>query len=179
MAAVGQIPGHALVVAPVPTEHRLTGTSEKIRQFFNSCQGVGTIFSILAGAIGAALWGVQFGLLVAVTGGVLILAIASCQPPVNKMSKYQAETLHFLTLGLPFYNSTHLRMALAADFPQMDLCQVWLESIQPIQYHRDPRLLRPLDGYNINLLTPNRPISYYVDREGGNVAHPNDVLVVP
>lgn len=61
------------IAAPSVHQQSITAESaaEKIKRFLNTVEGIGTLFSILAGVTVAALWGVEFGLLAA---GIGILA---------------------------------------------------------------------------------------------------------
>ena len=56
-----------------------SGTREKVTAFMARAEGIGTVFSVLAGVVVAAVWGVSFGLLAAAVGGVVTLAIWSCR----------------------------------------------------------------------------------------------------
>lgn len=205
MAAIGQV-NNLLAAQLLRLEaQNPQSTAEKIQQFFSRIEGIGTLFSILAGITVASLWGVQFGLLAAGIGALATLAIANClsakadpapaiennpQPqPANLERRDEMEAQHFRTLGLPFAHHFDLRTRLVLDFgPQMDRTQVQLVSVRNVHYDFVYRPMggefvlniTPTDGYEINLQTPNGPVRYYFSLEGGHAAHPIDAQnVVP
>ncbi|MBX7066635.1 MAG: hypothetical protein K1X28_05340 [Parachlamydiales bacterium] len=98
------------------------------------------------------------------------------------MRREQAEANHLSILGLPFMRTDHLHLKLAADDRDMDLCQVEVDSVNPVRFDFVVQLmpgLNPLiqtyDGYELNLRTPRGIVQYYADPRGRHIAKPNEV----
>jgi ribosomal-protein-alanine N-acetyltransferase len=69
-------------------------SARKITQFFTRLEGIATIFSILAGSLIAALWCVQYGLLVGAAGLAAAAVIALCR---SGESTSPTTNIHFYT----------------------------------------------------------------------------------
>lgn len=197
MVALNRVSGsEAAPIIPVAPP-AVTGTTEKIKQFFNRIEGRGTLFSLLAGVAVAAVWGVKFGLLTAGIGALLTWVFASfrsCKDETAPNSvenslkeKTTKESAHFASFKLPF-DTIDLRTYILVEYPGIDLTQIKFNSFQKATFTHDYRPMGPeghiefteeCNGYRINLLMPpgtekdgNRIglVSFLVTNGKGNIA---------
>jgi hypothetical protein len=102
------------------------------------------------------------------------------------LDKVDSELNYFKTLELPFADFEVLLAAFYRVDREMDLTQVHLVSKRPVHYEYRympvgdiPFEVIAFDGFELNFETPNGPLCYYVDRNGENVASPNELQGEP
>lgn len=95
------------------------------------------------------------------------------------LRREQAEANHLSILELPFRRIDSLHLKLAADYRDMDLCQVELDGVRPVRfdyvYQPIPQIdpvINTFDGFELNFRTPAGPVRYYTDAIGEHVASP-------
>lgn len=88
------------------------------------------------------------------------------------------ESNHFSTFVLPFREREDLALVFAGDFPNMDLCQVELQSCRPVSFdfhHEAHHGMEAHDdhydlGFECIFSTPNGTVRYYSDQSGQHIA---------
>jgi hypothetical protein len=93
---------------------------------------------------------------------------------------------HFSTFILPFREREELILAFSTNFPNMDLCQVELQSCRPVSFDFHHAAHHGLDahndhyalGFELIFSTPNGIVRYYSDQTGQHIASQNQALNV-